>query len=69
MLSKGSNHILLDQLLAMPAGSVDATPPCTGDAQVVKYLNRPDVKQALHISEEALEWAMCRFGFNITIRV
>lgn len=47
------------KMLAMKPGSVDATPPCVGDEQVVKYLNREDVRSALHVSEEALAWTMC----------
>ncbi|RUS72201.1 hypothetical protein EGW08_020028 [Elysia chlorotica] len=48
-----------EKFLSMLPGSVDASPPCTGDLQVIKYLNRPDVREALHISEQALEWTMC----------
>ena len=47
-------------MLSMKPGQVSVTPPCVGDDQVSKYLNRPDVKQAIHISEQALDWTMCR---------
>ncbi|GFO01417.1 carboxypeptidase [Plakobranchus ocellatus] len=47
------------KMLSLPAGSLTVSPPCVGDQQVVKYLNEPAVKEALHISKEALEWTMC----------
>ncbi|XP_064477212.1 lysosomal protective protein-like [Ornithodoros turicata] len=36
-----------------------STPPCTNDRSVTEYLNRKDVKAALHVEESPLKWVLC----------
>ncbi|XP_064477215.1 lysosomal protective protein-like isoform X1 [Ornithodoros turicata] len=34
-------------------------PPCTNDRSITEYLNRKDVKAALHVEESPLKWVLC----------
>ncbi|XP_064467463.1 lysosomal protective protein-like [Ornithodoros turicata] len=47
---------------------VGLTPPCIDEANVDKYLNRPDVKVALHVQESPLNWTSCSNVLNYTMQ-
>uniref|UniRef100_A0AAR2K7F8 Carboxypeptidase n=1 Tax=Pygocentrus nattereri TaxID=42514 RepID=A0AAR2K7F8_PYGNA len=40
-------------------------PPCTNSTPSSLYLNNPYVKSALHISPDALDWAICSMEVNL----
>lgn len=40
-------------------------PPCTFGQPIIDYLNREDVKEALHVSPHAKEWDMCNMNINL----
>lgn len=37
----------------------DSLPPCLYGVPVVNYMNRADVREALHIPDELGEWELC----------
>src|SRR5699024_3220962 len=36
------------------------SPPCLSQDYLAQYLNKPEVRKAMHINEKAWEWAPCR---------
>eukprot|EP00759_Apiculatamorpha_spiralis_P002173 PhF_6_TR10808/c0_g1_i1/m.17411/K16296/SCPL-I; serine carboxypeptidase-like clade I len=42
----------------VPPGPTNAEPPCADDWYMRHYLNRPDVKQAIHVAP-SLTWSLC----------
>ncbi|KAM9859633.1 lysosomal protective protein isoform 2-T2 [Aulostomus maculatus] len=51
--------------LASVQKSVHLDPPCTNSTPTSLYLNNVYVKAALHISPEALDWAICSSEVNL----
>ncbi|KAJ8259284.1 hypothetical protein COCON_G00182960 [Conger conger] len=45
--------------------SVSLEPPCTNSTPSTMYLNNPYVRSALHISPDALKWAVCSAEVNL----
>ncbi|XP_078105659.1 lysosomal protective protein isoform X1 [Sander vitreus] len=45
--------------------SVRLDPPCTNSTPAKLYLNNPYVRAALHISRDALDWAICSSEVNL----
>ena len=41
----------------------ESNPPCTVEDNVAKYLNTPEVKDALHIESDIPEWTLCRYVY------
>lgn len=40
--------------------NINAVPPCIDARGVTNYLNRPDVRKALHIQDDLGKWEICR---------
>ena len=56
----------IKQRRAGASGGVGIVPPCVDGAPVVDYLNKPEVKSALHIPEGLPAWDMCLDGIDYT---
>uniref|UniRef100_M4AD45 Carboxypeptidase n=1 Tax=Xiphophorus maculatus TaxID=8083 RepID=M4AD45_XIPMA len=54
-----------NQVLAAVHLSVRLDPPCTNSTPSSLYLNNAYVKKALHISPDALDWAICSSEVNL----
>ena len=48
------------QLMSYGINNLKIVPPCTDAKGIESYLNRPDVRQAIHIPDKVPEWEICR---------
>uniref|UniRef100_A0A671SH43 Carboxypeptidase n=1 Tax=Sinocyclocheilus anshuiensis TaxID=1608454 RepID=A0A671SH43_9TELE len=60
-------HTGLEQLVSVVSlfKSSRLDPPCTNSTPSTLYLNNPQVKSALHISPNALDWVICSAEVNL----
>ena len=54
----------LQKLLSLPKERLAVTPPCIDATGATVYMNRKDVRKALHIPDDLPEWAICRLVMN-----
>uniref|UniRef100_A0AAR2K216 Carboxypeptidase n=1 Tax=Pygocentrus nattereri TaxID=42514 RepID=A0AAR2K216_PYGNA len=54
-----------NKLFMLRETSMKMDPPCTNSTPSSLYLNNPYVKSALHISPDALDWAICSMEVNL----
>lgn len=40
-------------------------PPCVDSGNLAKYLNKPEVRKALHIPSFVQDWDICRFDYYL----
>lgn len=50
----------------MTGSEGNVTPPCIDEEAVAKYLNRPEVRAAIHVTESPLNWTSCSGVLNYT---
>uniref|UniRef100_A0A673IZR7 Carboxypeptidase n=1 Tax=Sinocyclocheilus rhinocerous TaxID=307959 RepID=A0A673IZR7_9TELE len=61
--SKAQNEKLRGVVSLFKSSRLD--PPCTNSTPSTLYLNNPQVKSALHISPNALDWVICSAEVNL----
>ncbi|BFZ06703.1 hypothetical protein BsWGS_09742 [Bradybaena similaris] len=68
MFLKNKAAELRKELDLIPADKLVSTPPCTNDTSIVKYLNNPSTRSALHIPSVVQDWELCSTIVSATYR-